>query len=210
MLRSELRDLLDLVVIAPDRVEDLRKGPHDPAGDERLERDVEVARPRVVVEVEGVEQHRPAEGRELEHDRRIVGDEHVDREQQVVDVDGRPGPVDKAVRERGRDAERLDHERMQLDDDDRVLLDRDRVEPRVVEDPEVEMRGLGPVATERRGVQDRRLAFGLRGRPRGPPPDPPLGHARRRTGPSVGSRSGRRRPRGCRRLRRRTARRAPS
>jgi hypothetical protein len=50
---------------------------------------------------------------------------------------------------------------MQLDDDDRVLLDRDRVEPRVVEDPEVEMRGLGPVATERRGVQDRRLALGL-------------------------------------------------
>ncbi len=53
------------------------------------ERHVEVAARDVLVEVVGEEQHRPAQGRVLEHDRRVVGDEQVDREQQVVDVDRR-------------------------------------------------------------------------------------------------------------------------
>ena len=102
--RGEVVDLGRLVVVAPDGVEHLRERPHDPARHERFERDVEVACRDVLLEVVGEEQHRPAEGRELEHDRRIVGDEQVDREQQVVDVDRRGGAVDQAVAERLRDA----------------------------------------------------------------------------------------------------------
>ena len=55
-------DLLGLVVVAADRVEHLGERPDDPAGHERLERDVEVAGRDVLVEVVGEEQHRPARG----------------------------------------------------------------------------------------------------------------------------------------------------
>ena len=121
-------------VVAPDDVEQLGEGPDDPARDEGLERDVEVAAGDVLVEVVGEEQHRPAEGRELEHDRRIVGDQEVDGEQQVVELDRGGGP-DVAVADAStirsrsaRDVERVAHERVHPDEADGVALDAQRVE----------------------------------------------------------------------------------
>ena len=125
--------LLDLVVVASDGVDELGEGAHDAARHEGLERDVEVAGRDVLLEVVGEEQHRPAEGRVLEHDRGVVGDEQVDREQQVVHVDRRTEPVEQTIAERFRDAEVGPCERVHPDDDHRVLLDGERVERRIVE-----------------------------------------------------------------------------
>ena len=144
-------DLLALVVLAPDRIEQLRERPHDPARDERLERHVEIARGDVLVEVVGEEQHRAAEGRVLEHDRGIVGDDQVDREQQVVDVDPGGRSVEEPVAERLGDRQRLLHERVHLDDHHRIALDAQRVEGGVVE----MLEAVG-------GVADRLAAIGRR------------------------------------------------
>ena len=105
---ANARDLLDLVVVArgwrraaPGTC--ARCGPARTSRTGRRSRAVG----DVLVEVVGEEEHRPAEGRELEHDRRVVGDEQVDREEQVVDVDaGVRSPSRRRSRYALRDRER--------------------------------------------------------------------------------------------------------
>ena len=169
--RGERPDLVVLGVVAPDGVEQLGEGADDPARDERLVRLVEVAAGHVLVEVVGEEQHRPAQGRELVHDRRIVGDQEVDGEQQVVGLDRRGGTcrrgrrrVDDPVAQGLGHDERLADEGVHPDEAHGVALDAQRVE-RLDVDPRQVVRGRpGAVAAEGRGEQDHRLADGLRER----------------------------------------------
>ena len=123
--------------------------------------DVEVAARDVLLEIEREEEHRPVLGRELEDDRRVVGHEQVDREQQVVDVDRRGRSVDDPVAQGLRDLERLAHERVHPDDADRVLLDAHGVQGLVVEQLHRVRGALRAVAAEGRREQDRHVAAHL-------------------------------------------------
>ena len=82
---------------------------------------VEVALGDVLVEVVGEEEHGAVDGGALEHERRVVSDHEVGDEQEVVDL-AVMRRVEEAVRVLLGDRERLQDQRVDLEDDDGVLL----------------------------------------------------------------------------------------